>query len=100
VKGNRTPAEAYLPLPEESDNELFSLDGVVYLRIETLRIPPAYVSVPIKLVESGREVDVIILAGCVGMAVSDSGKVSNNHDGKPDTVQPISGWWIFEGKIE
>jgi hypothetical protein len=99
-KGQPLPAEAYLPLPEESDKEPFSLDGVVYPRIETLRIPPAYASVPIKMVEYGRTVDVIMVAGCVGMAVSDSGTVSNSHDGKSDTVQPILGWWIFEGKIE
>ncbi|KAJ7644741.1 hypothetical protein FB45DRAFT_898571 [Roridomyces roridus] len=81
--------------PFYSENELI-LDGTRFHMVETLNIPFGYVHVPVKLVDDEApdpEWPCVMVAGVVGTVVSSSG-----DDGKMDTVQPATGWWIFRKK--
>ncbi|KAJ7644700.1 hypothetical protein FB45DRAFT_784692 [Roridomyces roridus] len=73
------------------------LDGTCFHVVETLNIPFGYVHVPVKLVDqeaADPEWPCVMVAGVVGMVVSSS------DDGKMDTVQPATGWWIFRKRDE
>ncbi|KAL8848444.1 MAG: hypothetical protein Q9221_006551 [Calogaya cf. arnoldii] len=68
------------------------LDGVVYHMIESDDVPPGYTSVPVKAYRNGYAIWLRMMAGSVGMRYIGD-----------DTIQPESGWWMFEddgGKSE
>jgi hypothetical protein len=70
------------------------LDGVQYHRVDTDDVPPGSVSVPVKLNDNGNKYDTIMVAGSVGIkATSSRGMLTGL-----DTVQPESGWWMYEKK--
>jgi hypothetical protein len=99
-----------------------NIDGTLYHRVDTKDIPNAYVSVPVVVVDNGREHKTKMVAGLVGIAASSSGQkldISTNHkhmkrtnpfaepefvDISPivgdisglDSLQPVSGWWMYE----
>ncbi len=71
------------------------LDGVKYHKVDTQDIAPGWVSVPVKVDDNGTIHDTRMAAGSVGV------KVTSSEKGDVlDTVQPVSGWWIFESKSE
>lgn len=92
------------------------LDGVVFHRVDTDDIPAGYVSVPVKVNDNGHEFKTKMLAGSVGIAAKSSGQkldTSSDHrrsgddeeittevggDTGLDTLQPLTGWWIYELK--
>jgi hypothetical protein len=91
------------------------LDDAVYYRIDSTDIPPGFASVPVKVDDNGHEYDTIMVAGSVGIKVTSSGELltpmrrwryggQTRLEEEPtvglDTVQPESGWWIFEKKKE
>ncbi|KAN0070194.1 protein of unknown function (DUF4419) domain containing protein [Elaphomyces granulatus] len=69
----------------QDKSHLAVLDDVQYHRVDTGDIPPGSASVPVKLDDNGKEYDTIMVAG------------SSNSTGL-DTVQPESGWWMYEKK--
>jgi hypothetical protein len=72
------------------------LDGARYHRIETGDVPPGYASVPVELDDHGVIYKAEMVAGSVGMMISASGlKLDNGKQGF-DTVQPGSGWCMYE----
>jgi hypothetical protein len=86
--------------------ELLELDGVKYHHVYDISV--GYASVPIIFqdLSTGVTHELLLVAGSVGVQVSSSGKDSGQdmEDKNPfgkgravlDTVQPVSGWWIFE----
>jgi hypothetical protein len=80
------------------------LDDVLYHRIESTDIPPGYALVPVKVEDEKIIYDTHMIAGSVGISLSSSGGVMKSPRGKGagavglDTMQPASGWWIFEVK--
>lgn len=90
------------------------LSGVPYHRIDSSDIPPGYVSVPVTVQEGDNEYKATIIAGSVGMKITSSGDpgVVPPHLRKGsifkrnkrligmDTVQPVTGWFIFRAKNE
>ncbi|RDW92300.1 hypothetical protein BP5796_01694 [Coleophoma crateriformis] len=83
--------------------EVLSLDGVKYHRIDTTDIPQGYVSVPVKVVDRGNEYNTHMIAGSVAIDLTSSGDTVEACNGKTgvvglDTLQPVSGWWIFKIK--
>ena len=75
-----------------------NLGGVQFHRVETGDIPPAYAEVDVLLDDNGQEFNTIMVAGSVGVRVSDSGVTTGGGDGKQDTLQAEAGWWIFDKK--
>ena len=72
------------------------LEGARFHRVDTGDIPPAYAEVDVLLDDNGQEFKTLMVAGLVGMAVTDSEVKRPDHSGKNDTIQPVSGWWIFD----
>ena len=102
------------------------IDGTLYHRVETNDIPNGYVSLPVTVDDNGVEHKSRMVAGSVGIQLRSSGlpvdvSAAYSHEdsfawgpngtethaeGGPgvrypvnlDTIQPVSGWWIYELK--
>ncbi|KAL8668864.1 MAG: hypothetical protein Q9168_006523 [Polycauliona sp. 1 TL-2023] len=75
--------------------ETLELDGVRYHAIDSGDVPPGTASVPVKLIDNGLDgkfFETSLVAGSVGMQFTASG--GNGTEGL-DSVQPLSGWWMF-----
>ncbi|KAL8781581.1 MAG: hypothetical protein Q9213_005931 [Squamulea squamosa] len=72
---------------------VLELDGVTYHRINSEEVPPGYTSVPVKVNDSGHVFMTKMVAGSVGTRFSSSGQ---DRGSSMDTIQPESGWWMFE----
>ena len=98
-----------------------NIDGTLYHRVDTNDIPDGYVSVPVTVDDNGRFCKTRMMAGSVGIQLRRSGLPvdqsqcgsyfawGSNGDitydgggpgvGYPvdlDTLQPASGWWMYE----
>lgn len=73
-----------------------TLDGAFYHRVDIDTVPPGYGSVPVNVDDNGHEYDTTMIAGSVGIKGKSSGRPL--QDGEPglDTIQPVTGWWIFK----
>ena len=77
--------------------EPLTLNGKQYPRVETGDVPSGYSSVPVIVVDGGVEFDTVMVAGSVGIRQSGSGQeVEGRGTALVDTLQPETGWWIFE----
>jgi hypothetical protein len=96
---------------------LLRLDEIVYHTVEMSKIPAGWTSVPLKVNDDGNIYETTMVAGSVAMRVSTSGEPldvtprgyrsvslgSQDVASVPavpqvglDSLQPESGWWIFE----
>ncbi len=101
-----------------------NIDGTLYHRVDTNDIPSGYVSVPVTVDDNGRLYKTRMMAGSMGIQLRRSGlpvDQSKGHmygpsfawgtngdttraGGGPgvgypvdlDTLQPVSGWWMYE----
>jgi hypothetical protein len=101
-----------------------NLDGTLYHCVDDLKIPAGYMGVPVTVLDgSAVGTKCRMVAGSVGIQCNSSGKpmeiiprmsnMSNRHIGRGrtiggltgkateevvglDSVQPLSGWWMFE----
>ncbi len=74
--------------------------GVKFHRVDTLDVPPAYAEVDVKQDDNGQKFDTLMVAGLIGIQVSDSGIVAEGGNGRRDTLQAAAGWWLFDKKPE
>lgn len=81
---------------------VLSLNGARYHRIETDDVPAGWTSVPVELDDDGNITNAAMVAGSVGMRISSSGLELHSGNGETgiDTVQPASGWWMYETMSE
>jgi hypothetical protein len=86
-------------LPDWIDTTL-RIDGQVFHRVDSNKVPPSWISVPIIINELGTEYKAKMVAGVVGYDVSESGKKLENGKKGLDTLKPQTGWWIYEVKSE
>ena len=81
-----------------STYDLLTLDDTKYGSVDSDEIPPAWVKVPVKIIDHGEDVKAEMIAGAVGIACT--GSVDGEHEAGDtnalDTIQPSSGWWIYE----
>ncbi|KAL8734228.1 MAG: hypothetical protein Q9166_001714 [cf. Caloplaca sp. 2 TL-2023] len=80
----------------QEGRSVLKLDGVAYHLIESDEVPPGYTSVPVKVDDNGYEFMATMVAGSVGTKYISS-KGPQAHC---DTVQPESGWWMFQNTKE
>lgn len=78
-----------------------TLDGMTFHRITSDDVPPGYCTVPVTIIGDVEkpEIEAEMLAGSIGMEFTSSGlEMANGEPGedRPDTMQPRSGWWIYE----
>ena len=73
-----------------------SLDRAAYHSVTMESIPPGYRSVP---VNNGKEFDTTMVAGSVGIQSSENGKALGAGTFGVDTMQPVTGWWMFQKKL-
>lgn len=74
----------------------FVLDGAVYHSVNITMVPSGHGSVPVHVNDDGHQFDTTMIAGSVGIMGTSSGKPLQNGEVGLDTLQPVSGWWIFE----
>lgn len=85
------------------------IDGTLFHRVDTEDIPEAYVSVPVTVDDNGVEYKTRMVAGSVGIQAWSSGSPldESQWQGYPntpssgsnvglDSIQPVSGWWMYE----
>lgn len=78
--------------------DFLCLDDVYYAGIGSDKISPAYVVLPVTIVDNGTTVEAEMLSGSVGISCTSSGRASAGQDGIVgiDTMQPHSAWFIYE----
>lgn len=75
------------------------LDGVLFHKIDMSSIPNGFASVPLKVNDNGREYDSMMIAGLVGIQATSNGLGPEDKGHiKPDSIRPLSGWWMYEKK--
>lgn len=74
------------------------LDGQSYGRFDMGSLPRGHTAVPIKCNDNGCQFDAVMIAGSVGIKCSSSGEMTAERQVGLDTVQAVSGWWMFEKK--
>lgn len=96
-------------------NTDLSLDDALARRIDTDEVPSAYASVPVRVNDNGNIYETMMLAGLVGIQATSSGVIldqgmghyGNKHESSRseegsgeetglDSIQPLSGWWMYE----
>jgi hypothetical protein len=78
---------------------LLELDGAKFHRVNTHDIHPGFASVPVEIDDMGVLYHAMLVAGSVGLRASSSGQMlEGGKEPGIDTVQPVSGWWIYEKK--
>jgi hypothetical protein len=70
-----------------------TLSGVRYHRVNTQAIAAGWVSVPVRVDDNGKVHDTRMVAGSVGVKVT-----SSKENTELDSLQPVTGWWIYESK--
>ena len=81
-------------------HEPLELDGVQYPAVDSDKIPSGYASVPVTVDDNGKKYHTVMVAGSVGWRVTSSEVNRATRDAKLDSLQPVSGWWIFERKTK
>jgi hypothetical protein len=98
AKTSKSQERTELGLNREPE-PLLELDGAKFHRVSTHDIPSGFASVPVKIDDMGVLCHAILVAGSVGLRVSSSGQMlEGGKEPGLDTVQPVSGWWIYEKK--
>ena len=87
---------------EKARRPALVLDGVVYGHVDTKLVPQGYTTVPVVVDDNGHEFPAMMIAGSVGIGCSGSekGEGEGHEEVVLDTVQPETGWWMFEKKTE
>ncbi|KFH45374.1 hypothetical protein ACRE_037990 [Hapsidospora chrysogenum ATCC 11550] len=107
-----------IPGPAPRVGRTCTIDETSFSAVDTTDIPVGYVSVPVKVDDNGTEYKTKMVAGSIGVKVSSSGETLDQSssagirmihiDGKSssdknsgattglDTLQPVSGWWMYE----
>ena len=80
---------------KEDGVEPLLLDGVTYHTVSIKDVPPGFCTVPVKVDDNGDKIMAEMLAGSVGVDCTASGDEAAGQ-GKPDTLQARSGWWVYE----
>jgi len=75
-------------------------DAGAYHRVDISDVPPGYGSVPVKVDDNGDLFDATMVAGSMAIKGTSSGKPLENGQVGLDTMQPVSGWWMFEKSAE
>ena len=83
---------------QRAEEQALCLDGQNYGRFDMKDLPRGYATVPVKYNDNGDEFEAVILAGSVGIKRSSSGKVTAEGQVGVDTLQAVSGWWMYEKK--
>lgn len=74
-----------------------TLDGVTYHTISEDDVPAGFCTVPVDITDNGEQIEAEMLAGSVGWDCSSSGgEVAHPEQGRLDTLQARSGWFIYE----
>lgn len=76
------------------------LNGQRYHTVKGDKIPAGWSEVDVKLDDNGELFDTVMIAGSVGMRVSDSDDAETSGIGKLGVLRPVAGWWIFDTKEE
>lgn len=71
------------------------LDKTFYHRVDINKVPPGFSSVPVHIDDNGHEFDTTMVAGSVGIKGTSSGRPLQDGKTGLDTMQPVTGWWIF-----
>ncbi|KAJ9298231.1 hypothetical protein DTO271G3_3836 [Paecilomyces variotii] len=100
-------------------NTNLSLDDALARRIDTNEVPSAYASVPVRVNDNGDIYETMMLAGLVGIQATSSGAILDQgmdphwewdqHESRRweegsgeetgfDSIQPLSGWWMYDKK--
>jgi hypothetical protein len=75
-----------------------NIDGQDFHKVDSSELPPARVSVPIIVKDNGAQFSGRMIAGCIGLNVTESGEELEQGGTGLDTLRPETGWWMFEEK--
>lgn len=76
------------------------LDGAIYHRVDSDKVPPGYSSVPVLIINNVLEVLAMMIAGSVGTRRTNSGRELETGGTGLDTLQAVTDWWMLEKKSQ
>ena len=82
--------------PNKPAKHYLTLDGAIYHRTESGKVPPGVAEVDLLLDDNGTLINTLMTAGSVGTRVCDSGDKALSTYGTRDTAKPVLAWWIAE----
>lgn len=75
---------------------------ISYPMVDVDDIPSGFASVPVKVDDKGHKFEATMVAGSVGVSARASSAAAASSDDQTvavlDTVQPLSGWWMYENE--
>ncbi|KAJ5260584.1 hypothetical protein N7478_012189 [Penicillium angulare] len=93
----------------ETRNTKVGLDDALSRRIDIDDIPSGFASVPVAVNENGASYSTMMVAGLIRTQATPSGPRSDGSkypneshlcpptvEAENDSIQPLSGWWIYE----
>lgn len=79
------------------DEPVCRIGETTFSLVDSEDVPAGYASVPVKVDDNGTMYETRMVAGSVGYeAVSIDGARNTRSGAELDTVQPLSGWWMYE----
>ncbi|KAL0563550.1 hypothetical protein V5O48_018516 [Marasmius crinis-equi] len=77
------------------------VDGVLYHRVDTEKIPAGFASVPVTVDDNGHAFETKMVAGLMGIEASSTGDNLGEAD-RPelDTIRPATGWFMYRLEVE
>ena len=84
--------------PWETDSDRLELDGVSYHDVDISDIPNGFASVPVLVDDNGKEYKTKMIAGSLGIKVTEKGNSQAGAEEKLDSLQSLSGWMMYEIK--
>ncbi|KAG8525227.1 uncharacterized protein KY384_008871 [Bacidia gigantensis] len=72
------------------------LDGVRYHRVDSKCVAAGWLQVPVSVSDGGGKFEAEMIAGSVGIECRSSGEALASGDVGLDSMQPVTGWWMFE----
>lgn len=92
---NKDGKSNYIPYREKKINHL-TLDGVTFGVVDMDDVPRGYCEVPVSIDDNGTQIKAEMMAGSIGMEWTSRDGANPKDKDKLDTVQPSSGWFIYE----
>ena len=81
---------------EKYGHHRLEIDGVRYPHIDEDNLPVGFCKVPVTVINIYGKCEALMIDGSIGISCSSSGETTESGGVGLDSMQPQTGWWMFE----